>query len=159
SGVLLWPFRCRQGRLHIGPPDPVASAGSVEDLAQAGSLLAIGDPARSIVRLLSLDDPLWEPREFRVRGMPNISLSGQARTLAVGVLNGAGAAVYDASSGERLQELLPDVISLVVCFSDDRRWLVTGSGQGEGTLVVWNTQTWKEQWRMTPPGLYDGFAL
>jgi WD40 repeat protein len=158
SGVLLWPFRSREGRLHMGPPHPVASAGSVEDLAQAGSLLAIGDPARSVVRLLSLDDPLGAPREFRVRGMPNISLSRDARTLAAGVLNGAGAAVYDVLSGERLKELLPDVVSLVVCFSDDGRWLVTGSGQGEGTLVVWNTQTWKEQWRMTPPGLYDGFA-
>jgi serine/threonine protein kinase/WD40 repeat protein len=158
SGVLLWPFRIHEGRLHIGPPHPVATAGIVEDLDQAGSVLAIGDRGHSVVRVLSLDDPVWPPREFRVPGIPNISLSADARTLAVGVLNGAGAAVYDVSSGERLQELLPDVLSLVVCFSHDGRWLVTGSRQGEGGLVVWDTRTWKEEWRMPPPGLYDGFA-
>jgi serine/threonine protein kinase/WD40 repeat protein len=158
SGVLLWPFQHREQRLHIGPPRRVAAANSVTRLAQAGSLLAIGDSARSVVRMVSLDDPLWTPREFSVLGIPNISLSNDGQRLAVGALNSAGAVVYDVSSGERLQDLLPDVLSLAVCFSDDGRWLVTGSGQGEGTLVVWDTRTWKEQWRMNPPGQYAEFA-
>jgi serine/threonine protein kinase/WD40 repeat protein len=157
SGVFLWPFQTREGRLHIGPPHPVAAGGAVGTLAQAGSLLAIVDPGRSVVRMVSLDDELWAPREFRIRGT-NISLSCDSRTFAVGVHNGAGAAVYDVSSGERLRELLPDVISLAVRFSVDGRWLVTGSRQREGVLIVWDTRTWKEVWRMPPPGLFDDFA-
>jgi serine/threonine protein kinase/WD40 repeat protein len=156
--VLHWPFQNRGQRWHIGPPRQVTTAGSVSQLAQAGSVLAIGDSSRSVIQMLNLDDTLSAPREFVVQGSSNISLSSDGQMLAVGVLNGAGAAVYDVASGERIHLLLPDVVSLAVCFSHDGRWLVTGSSQGEGRLVVWDTRTWKEQWRMAPPGQYDGFA-
>jgi WD40 repeat protein len=158
SGILLWPFQSRERKLHVGPPRRIAPAGAVGSLSQRGSLLAIGNSGGSVVRLLNLDDPLQASREIHVRGATNLSLSPNARTLAVGFHHGAGTAVYDVVSGERLKELLPDVYSLAVQFSEDGRWLVTGSRRGEGILVVWNTQTWQEQWRMPPPGLYDGFA-
>jgi serine/threonine protein kinase/WD40 repeat protein len=158
ANVLYWPFQNRGQRWHIGPPRQVATADSVAPLAQAGSLLAIADSNRSVIRMLNLDDTLSAPQEFVVRGTTNISLSNDGSLLAAGVLNGTGAAVYDVASGEQIHLLLPKVLSLAVCFSDDGRWLVTGSSQGEGTLAVWDTRTWKEQWRMPPPGLHDGFA-
>lgn len=158
ANVLFWPFQNRGQRWHVGPPRQVATADTAAPLTQAGSLLAIADSNRSIMRMLNLDDALSEPQEFLVRGTSNISLSSDGSLLVAGVLNGTGAAVYDVASGDQIHLLLPKVLSLAVCFSPDGRWLVTGSRQGEGTLVVWDTRTWKEQWRMSPPGLYDGFA-
>ena len=83
-------------------------------------------------------------------GMSHIAMSGDGRLVATGSWRGAGAVVWDTSTGERLAHLLPDERNVTVEISPDGRRMVTG---GDGKYAIWDTATWQRIVEIDPMGV------
>jgi WD40 repeat protein len=151
AGLQRWPVApdAQGGSIRPGPPQVLRESPAHHycglSLEKDGRRLAMvvgGDEAAVIDRQQPSED-------VRIRGhaaISNVSISPDARWIVSGTQFGSGIKVWDARTGELLQDLAAGNYGAGV-FSPDGKWLVTSS-HGEGTHVR-ETGSWKVRHQLT----------
>jgi WD40 repeat protein len=144
SGLLRWPLHFSgddSDRLEIGSPKCIDRLPHKDlSISDDGSVLAVNLPEGALI---------WRPKENRKlttagrqADVRSCAVSPDARWVATGsgeLLQGAGAKVWDAATGQLVAEL-PIGRMCCVWFSPDSKWLVTGGGG----FRIWEVGTWRE---------------
>ena len=142
DGLLRWPIRFAERdstQVEVGPPRLVQNVASgAAGRSADGSVLAFAIGTRALI---------WRPLENRTlltRGLEAdiryCAVSPDGRWVATGsgeLLEGAGAKVWDAATGQLAAELPLGRMSRV-WFSPDGKWLVTGSS----AFRLWQVGSW-----------------
>jgi WD40 repeat protein len=162
AGLIRWPVRAvpEAGRLHVGPPQPLAEPGNPAHHPHGCSADArvIAIPGRRnpcavvVHRPENRRVPLGPREDVR-----NCAVSPDGRWVATGNHwnhQGVGATVWDAHSGEEVKDFSVGG-ECGVGFSPDGKWLLTGGGG----IRLWKVGTWEEGPRVAQPGEGGGFAF
>jgi WD40 repeat protein len=144
GGLLRWPVRAEPetGRLHVGPPETLVDARIVlpPGCSADGRVIALpGFNGGAVV--------LHWPENRRVSLGPredvrHCAVSPDGRWVATGDhsnLQGIGATVWDAASGQAVKDF-PVGRGCKVGFSPDDRWLLTTGNR----FRLWNVGSWEE---------------
>jgi serine/threonine protein kinase/WD40 repeat protein len=149
GNVLRWPIRpdpAPGGPVRVGPPErlplPALPWRGVACSAD-GRVIASAQPRGGLVwhsdqpgKLI----PLKDHPDTR-----SIAVSPDGRWVVTASWNGAGVKVWEAHTGQRVKELLPDEGHMMVSFSPDGKWLATS---GDGGLRLWAVASLHEQLRI-----------
>jgi eukaryotic-like serine/threonine-protein kinase len=144
-----WPLRLDQGTLHVGPPESLGQSATGLALDATGSRAIFGQGRPGAV-VIDLNKPEGAPRQLNHLAAIYVDLSPDGRWAATGNHNGAGAKVWDATTGRLVHDLLTEFGNVGVRFRPDGRQLVTANQDG---LIFWETETWTEQRRIPTNGV------
>jgi eukaryotic-like serine/threonine-protein kinase len=142
GGVYRWPVQAepKSARLRIGPPQRLPLPGNEYQIAVSRDGQFVAQPAgESGARVL------WRETGNVVQLAPHpdarsVAISPDGLWVATGTYNGFGARIWEARTGELVQELMPDVPCSVEGFSADGQWLVTRCPLPQ----LWNTRVWEK---------------
>ncbi|HKB35135.1 MAG TPA: hypothetical protein VKD72_01695, partial [Gemmataceae bacterium] len=135
-----WPLRLDQDTLHVGPPENTSQSATGFALDQSGGRAILGRLSSQAI-VIDLDRPENPPRLLQHATAINVAMSPDGRWAATGNHNGAGAKVWDATSGELLRNLLTEFGNVRVWFRPGGKELVTANQEG---LIFWETGSWNE---------------
>jgi serine/threonine protein kinase/WD40 repeat protein/Flp pilus assembly protein TadD len=146
AGVWRWPIRvgAHGGALRIGPPSrlPLPASNCRIDEDRAGRIVALANHDTAHV--------VTPDRSFEVAPLEDcrsIAVSPDGEWLAAGSHIGGGVQIWRVRDATRVGDLA--IVGLgVVCFSPDRRWLMTGSAP----CRLWTVGTWREARRIGGTG-------
>ncbi len=142
GGVYRWPVEVehQSGLVRIGPPHMVPLPGTTYPIVISRDGQFVAQAAgRSGARLL------W-PKTGKVIPLGphpdtrTVVISADGRWVATGTHSGAGARIWEASSGKFVRELMPGGPCGVVGFSADGRWLATQCPFPQ----LWAVGTWQK---------------
>src|SRR5262249_15514035 len=148
NAVHRWPVRFDQDTLHLGPPESMGQGAIGFALDETGGRAIFGRLGPGAI-VIDFDKPESAPRHLAHPAAIHVDLSPDGRWAATGNHNGAGAKVWDATSGRLDRNLLTEVGNVRVWFRPDGKQLVTASQDG---LIFWETGTWQEQRRIPTSG-------
>jgi serine/threonine protein kinase/WD40 repeat protein/Tfp pilus assembly protein PilF len=143
DGLHRWSFQVADGVLWIRPTSRLLPPGNLGhiSLGQQGSLLAV---VRGVqpggTTILDLKAPPGQVPPLEHANAETVALSPDGRWAATGTNNGFGVRVWDARTGKRVTELIPEDRSSMPIFSPDGRWLLIATGTEYG---IWEPGTWR----------------
>jgi len=134
--------------LYVGPPERIVHKATALALDASGNRAILGRMAPAAV-VIDLDKPESTPRHLAHPAAISVALSPDGLWAATGNHNGAGAKVWDATTGQLVRDLLTGVGNVGVWFRPDGNQLITATQDG---LIFWDTATWTEQGRTPTNG-------
>jgi serine/threonine protein kinase/WD40 repeat protein len=144
AGVFRWPLRPGlrdPGAIRLGPPQRLplpGTRGSQIACSLHGGAVACAHCGGGFV--LQADHPDQPLRLEPHRGARTVAISPDRRWVATGSQDDAGVRVWDARTGEPVQDLLPQERWVQVSFSPDGRWLATRGNN----LRLWAVGSWQQ---------------
>jgi WD40 repeat protein/serine/threonine protein kinase len=142
DGLYRWSFGVAGEILRIRPTARLLPPGRLERLGldRDGRLLAVARMDRGGGAILDVENPPGPVPPLEHANAISATLSPDGRWAATGTHNGFGVRVWDARTGKRVAELIPDARLSRPIFSPDGRWLLTATGTEFG---IWEPGTWR----------------
>jgi WD40 repeat protein len=138
-----------EGALHVTQPSPIAAPGTFQHLGIDAHGLILAASNNRGVWLLDPVNPSEQPPFLEHPGAIFASVSPDGRWIASSTWHGSGVKVWDASSAQPVQHLLPGMNPIYASFSRGGKWLMTS---GTSEFCCWEVDTWRQVWRIPRKG-------
>jgi tetratricopeptide (TPR) repeat protein/WD40 repeat protein len=140
DGLYRWSFESSEGVLRLKPTRRLLPPGQMRvlDVDRDGLLAVI--PRRWGATILNLEKPPGQVPPLEHRDAVAAALSPDGRWAATGTQHGMGVLIWNARTGKRVMELIPQERTARPAFSPDGRWLLIATGT---ELGIWEPGTWR----------------